>query len=234
MTDAIATFDASSWGARGVHVAGVGTIGSWFVVQAARMGARNIHVYDGDRVEAHNPLNQAYGQHDQGLLKVEALAQIIERDTGTKITCHPYMLDEKTLPEADFEGVLLASVDGMEARLPIFEETLRSSVGERLKLMIEVRIDLEHGFVYAFNPGNFDHRDAWLKTWHPSTEVVRVDGESCSTRRATIPMGMAFAAVSAAQWIKWFQTEQRRREEEDFYHELMLDLYGNVLRRRQF
>ncbi len=69
-----------------VVVIGAGATGSFAALSLAKMGVRNITVYDFDTVEEHNLPNQFYRQCDIGKPKVIALQEIIAQFEGIQIT----------------------------------------------------------------------------------------------------------------------------------------------------
>lgn len=84
-------FDASKLDAQ-LNVVGCGAVGSHVAEQLARMGCRNIHLWDFDKVEPHNISNQMFKQSDIGRPKVEAVRDMmieINDDLKDKITIHP-------------------------------------------------------------------------------------------------------------------------------------------------
>ena len=62
----------------GINIIGVGAVGSFAALALAKMGFKNIKVFDDDKVEEHNISNQFYKLADIGKLKVDALAGMIK------------------------------------------------------------------------------------------------------------------------------------------------------------
>lgn len=75
----------SSLGAQ-VNIVGAGAIGSWVALSLAKMGFVDITVWDDDEVSIENMNCQFYPMNMIGRPKVEALAEMVELFTGTKIT----------------------------------------------------------------------------------------------------------------------------------------------------
>ena len=67
-----------------VTIIGAGATGSFTALSLAKMGIRNITIYDFDTVEEHNLPNQFYRQCDLGKRKVEAL-----REAGAAVADKP-------------------------------------------------------------------------------------------------------------------------------------------------
>ena len=97
-------------------IIGVGSVGSFTALSLAKMGARNITIYDDDRVEAHNLPNQFYRVQDLDKLKVDALKEIVKDYADVDITAHPIKYDGEML-----KGIVISSVDSMDARHEIWD-----------------------------------------------------------------------------------------------------------------
>lgn len=107
--------------ARTVHLIGAGSVGSWVAVMLARVGITDIHVWDGDSVASHNVPMSAYGKDDVGKVKVIALRELIERETGVRITTHEKMYEGEPLRNAS----VISCVDTMVARSVIWNAVKR-------------------------------------------------------------------------------------------------------------
>lgn len=121
-----------------IDIAGAGTVGSNLAVLLARLGLKNITVYDDDLVEDHNLGHQAFRVQDIGKPKVEALKEIILANTGTEIQA----VNEKTNGiETD---VLVLAVDSMSARKAIAENS-------NFNFGIDARMGGETFNIYSFS-----------------------------------------------------------------------------------
>jgi molybdopterin/thiamine biosynthesis adenylyltransferase len=139
-------FSVEAFGNKRIDVIGAGAVGSAIVMQLAKLGLENIHVWDFDKVEGHNIANQRYAQKDIGLAKVVAIAQAVKDATGHDITIHEEKLEGgETLGE-----VVFLAVDTMAARKAIWQKSLRNKL--RTKLVVESRMGTQEGRVYAICP----------------------------------------------------------------------------------
>ena len=66
-----------------IHIIGAGSTGSFIALNLAKMGMKNIIVYDFDKVEEPNIPNQFYRIKDVGKYKVTALKQIIKENKAS-------------------------------------------------------------------------------------------------------------------------------------------------------
>jgi sulfur carrier protein ThiS adenylyltransferase len=100
-----------------VAIIGAGSIGSNLTMLLARLGVKNITVYDFDDVEDHNLGHQAYRVKDIGRKKVDALTEIIKECTDIDVVG----VDQKV--EKVKTDILVLAVDSMDARKTIFENS---------------------------------------------------------------------------------------------------------------
>src|SRR3989344_5433153 len=91
-----------------ITVIGAGATGSYIVWLLAKMGCRDITVYDFDKVENHNLPNQIYSPSSVGKKKVDALAETILSATGVKIKTVPKKFDFSQL-----RGIVFVLTDTM-------------------------------------------------------------------------------------------------------------------------
>jgi molybdopterin/thiamine biosynthesis adenylyltransferase len=123
-----------------VVVIGAGATGSFTALSLAKMGVRNIKVYDFDTVEEHNLPNQFYRQCDIGKPKVEALREIIEQFEGIQINAK----NEKYRGQR-LAGIVITCVDSMDVRLNIWKFVKNNP---DVKLYIDSRMGAEVMRVY--------------------------------------------------------------------------------------
>jgi len=99
-----------------IHIIGVGGIGSWTALLAAKMGCTEIHVYDDDIVESHNTASQFFKVDQLGQKKVEAIKSNIEEQSGISIFTHEQKMEDKIE-----DGLVIIAVDSMEERIKLFK-----------------------------------------------------------------------------------------------------------------
>lgn len=194
----LAIFDPSNFSSSNnrIDVIGVGATGSYVVLQLAKLGITNIHVWDADCVEAHNLPNQLYGIEDIGKPKVEALKEIIYRLTGINIICHKKFVTKDT---KDLGQVIFLLTDSMSSRQEIYNGCLKYN--PNTQICIETRLAATTGRIYTFNPTDILDQENWEKTLY--TDVVAEKSE-CGT---TIVMGASssyVASMAVWQMIKWW------------------------------
>src|SRR3989344_2512567 len=141
----LSVFKPHAFGARRVDVIGCGATGSRVVLSLAKLGVENIHAWDFDTVEEHNLANQAFGLGDVGLLKVDALASLVQRDVGIAIHTHAEKVDgAQSLGE-----VVFLLTDTMASRKEIWDRGLKLKLQTRL--LVETRTGADAGRIYVLN-----------------------------------------------------------------------------------
>lgn len=98
-----------------IAIVGCGGIGSPTALLLAKMGFKNIHVYDDDTVDEVNIGSQLYKIQDVGRLKVDALKEQVMDFAGVEITIHPERTDGKGV----MAELLIIAVDCIDARKEI-------------------------------------------------------------------------------------------------------------------
>lgn len=127
-----------------IHIIGCGSVGSTLAENLARCGVTKLTLWDFDRVEAHNIVNQMFRQQDVGRLKVEAL-----RDILTEI--NPEIADDVELKPDGWQGKMLSgvvflAVDSIELRRKFVEQHLDSPY---VRAVFDFRTLLESAQHYA-------------------------------------------------------------------------------------
>lgn len=101
------------------YVIGCGSIGSNVAELLARQGVEQIILWDMDRVESHNIVNQLYTEEDVGELKVTALKRLLEK-INPKLK-HSLTLIEKPYTNEILSGYVFMCVDNVDVRRDIVE-----------------------------------------------------------------------------------------------------------------
>ena len=127
-----------------IHIVGCGSVGSTVAENLARCGVTKMTLWDFDKVEPHNIVNQMFDQNDVGKLKVEALKDIL-----TDI--NPEISDQIEIKPEGWQGKLMSGyiflcVDSIELRREIVEKHFDSPY---VKAVFDFRTLLESAQHYA-------------------------------------------------------------------------------------
>lgn len=101
-----------------IILAGCGGIGSWTVLQLARMNPAALFMYDDDIVEAANMSGQLYCQEDIGKPKVDAMADMIRSYTAMR---NIYAIKDKFTDSCEAGDIMICGFDNMVARKTFFQ-----------------------------------------------------------------------------------------------------------------
>jgi len=156
-------FDPQDHRDRKVNVIGVGAVGSFVTLALAKMGIRQIEVWDGDKVEEHNLPNQFYRSEDVNEFKVNALQDIVWKFAGVELEAHPMRYEGKER----LSGVVIVAVDSMDARQQIWLHVRRQPLVE---LLVDIRMGAEVGLIYTIRLGT--DNQFYEDGLHPSSEAL--------------------------------------------------------------
>lgn len=225
-------FNPAQFGDRRVDIIGAGATGSKVAMDLAKLGIRNIHVWDYDIVESHNVANQLYGIADVGKLKVDALRDRILADTGIEVTVHPVKITvedeagdvEVEHPDEVCGDVIYLLVDSMSAREEIFNELENNMTTE---LLVETRMGPDVGRVYAFNPNVPRHVENWRKTLYSDESAST---SACGASTSVGPTASLIASHAVWRLINWFELGGMSESASKMINEFNFDVRnGNVL-----
>lgn len=184
---------------KSISVIGVGATGSVVATLMAQMGWGNsglsqgvLKVFDGDVVEEHNLANQVYGIKHIGMKKVDAIDDYIAEKCGFHIEKHAEMVKDQKSAQATYVCIL---TDTMASRKEIFDKCLRYAFDT--DLVIETRMGLRDGRIYAFNP----HDESSVKAWEGTLYGDDVAEASACGSSASIATTATFVASLAASRI---------------------------------
>jgi molybdopterin/thiamine biosynthesis adenylyltransferase len=216
-------FSPHAFGSRRVDVIGVGSTGSRVVIDLAKLGVENIHVWDFDKVEEHNVANQAFGLSHIGRLKTDALAAIVQAETGAVIHTHNERVDGSQL----LGNIVFLLTDTMSSRKEIWAGALRFKLS--VNLVVETRMGADNGRVYTFNPNKPSHIRAWEQTLYSDEEA---EVSACGASVSVGPTAEIISGLAVWQMIRWFSIEQMGEDELD--NEIIFSLRPMMLLSRKF
>ena len=121
LNDATSRFSGTEWyneiQKQRIILAGCGGIGSWTILQLARMNPAALFMYDDDVVEQANMSGQLYCQDDIGKAKVDAMADMIKSYTTMR---NIYAIKDKFTQNSEAGDVMICGFDNMAARNTFF------------------------------------------------------------------------------------------------------------------
>ncbi len=200
-------FHPQRFGDKRVDVIGAGATGSRVVISLAKLGIRNIHVWDFDKIEEHNVANQAFGNDDIGKLKIEALASLVKRQCGIDIIQH----NVKYEGGEQLGAVAFLLTDSMASRKQIWETSIR--LKPRTELMVETRMGPDSGRIYAVNPMDPKQCKRWEATLYADSEAAV---SACGSQISVGPTAEIISGLAVWAMMQWFASVNAEGPAPDF------------------
>lgn len=164
-----------------IAIIGAGGIGSWATLALAKMGCRDITVYDFDKIETENTPSQFYKPSQIGLHKVEALYTNILEMTGVSISPIALRWEDVQLSRDLNDKVVISAVDSMGIRQSIWNLLLKKMMNEKhsLHFYIDARMGGELFDINIWNISDFTSTAAYIKKLYPQTAIAE---EVCTAK----------------------------------------------------
>jgi molybdopterin/thiamine biosynthesis adenylyltransferase len=220
-------FSPAAFGKRRVDVIGAGATGSKVALSLAKLGIENLHVWDFDAIEEHNIANQVYKLSDIGESKVVSLANIIEEQTGLKISAHNERVPSKTGQKLG--DVVFLLTDTMASRKEIWSKCIKFKI--EVKLMIETRMGIDEGRVYTINPLDPADVKGWESTLYDDKEAPR---SACGATSTVGPTADVLAGLAVWQMVRWFSFETGKAKDDIMEKEILFSLRPSMILSRNF
>ena len=228
---------------KSVTIIGAGATGSYLALMLAQMGWGNkpfncgtLRVFDGDVIEEHNLANQIYEPSHIGKPKVEALKEIILRKCGFEIEVYNEMVDDKTRTDLIQSTYCFLLTDTMSSRKQIFDKHFRCPFNT--DLLIETRMGIQDGRVYAFNPNAKDHVKEWQNTLYDDKVA---EASACGASQSIVSTVGFLSSLAVGRVIQHFNyrygNDSIRGENADefkMWNEVHFSLYPENFYLRQF
>lgn len=155
-------FDPKTW-IYPVHLIGAGGINNLVGPTLAKMGVREIHIWDNDVLETRNcPTEVAYSYDMVGQPKTAAMAHSIEYLMG-KNTVEVIQHQERVTEDTYLEGIVVSGVDSMKSRKAIWKAVQENFIS--IPLYIDGRSAGKHTAIFTLSPADFDtisKYESWL------------------------------------------------------------------------
>ena len=192
-----------------VTVIGTGSVGSFVVLTLSKMGIKNIEVWDDDIIEEHNLSNQFYPNASVGMLKVEALKDMIREMTGEILTVNKDRFEWGRI--LGYPDIVISAVDSIVARREIWKSILNNL---NVKLYIDARMGGELMRIFTVR-GQEDY------SFYENS--LKEEGIQLPCTERTIIYNVTIISGLVALIIKKFL------KGEELYKEVMFDLRNMLL-----
>ena len=178
-----------------INIIGAGAIGSFTALSLAKMGFKDITVFDDDIIDVENMNCQFFRHTDIGKPKVIALQELINDFTGITIE----IINDRWTG-AKLNGIVIAAVDSMEVRKQIFDTHYK--LGFQTDLIIDPRMGAEVALLASYKPLNIEEGLTYSKTLYTDAEAVQ---ERC-TAKSTIYGALSLSGM-VCSLVKAFVTD---------------------------
>lgn len=196
-----------------IHIIGAGATGSWLAFSLAKMGIENITVYDFDEVGMHNLPNQMFGLRHIDTNKAVSIKRIIKQFTGFDIKAQAIKVDG-TRP---MQGIVFVLTDTMKSRVEIYNKAIRNN--PFIDLLIETRMDLRGGRIYALNPKDKTQDESYIDTFYSDDES---EVSACGVSQTVLPSALAITSHAIWKMLNYINGE-------DFPNETILDFSNEII-----
>jgi len=224
---------------KSVSVIGVGATGSHVALYLSQLGWGNtaqeqgvLKAFDDDIIEEHNLCNQIYEPAHVGKPKVVALNEIIKRKCNFEIETHKEIVTDQKSVQSTYVFIL---TDTMASRKEIFDKCLKFSFNT--DLVIETRMGLRDGRVYAFNPHDGDQVEEWKKTLYSDEEA---NVSACGASASIITTTTFLASLACGRLLEHFErkygTDEKdtKANQSKMWNEVHFSLYPESFYYRTF
>jgi len=184
------------------HIIGCGSVGSTVAELLARHGITDISLYDFDKVEPHNLVNQMFVQKHIGMPKVEALRDILlDINPEINIKTHP-----KGWIDQPLEGYVFLAVDNIELRAKIVKENLYNDF---VKGFFDFRTGLTDADHFAADWSDFKTRQDFLKTMDYTHEQAKLNTpvSACNVALCVAPTVRMVCNAGVSNFINFVKKE---------------------------
>jgi molybdopterin/thiamine biosynthesis adenylyltransferase len=178
-----------------ITIIGAGATGSWVALFLAKMGIKDITIYDFDIIEEHNIPNQLYSKDQVGTQKVYSLASMVSNLSGVMMKPKKQKVDGTQR----LSGIVFMLTDTMASRKQIYENAVKLKPG--VKLLLETRMGLDHGRIYTIDPLDTQQLSKYEGTFYEDGEA---QVSACGTSQSIVSTAALVASMAVWQVIKWY------------------------------
>lgn len=186
-----------------IHVIGCGAIGSTVAENLVRFGLTKLTLYDFDHVEPHNIANQMFRQTDIGMLKIEALADML-CDINPEVR-RDIKLVKKGYTGQKLSGYVFLCVDNIDLRREIANKCKDNPY---VKAMFDFRMRLTDAQHYAADWSNKKMVEDFLKSMAFSHEEAQEETpvSACNITLSVAPTVRSIVAYGVSNFVNFVKS----------------------------
>lgn len=191
-----------------IHIIGTGSVGSTLAELLVRFGLTKLTLYDFDTVEPKNLANQMYRQEHIGLLKVEALIDMLceinpEIMGSTKVETDGYTGQK-------LSGYVMLCVDNIELRREI---AVANKNNPYIKAMFDFRTRLTDAQTYAAGWNDMKMVDDFIRSMNFTHEEAAQETpvSACNVTLSVAPTIRMICSLGVANFINFVKGNGLRK-----------------------
>ena len=161
----------------------------------------------------HNLPNQMFGLSDIDKNKALSIRNIIRRFTGFNIKART----QKVEGGQPLQGIVFMLTDTMKSRKDIYNMSIKNN--PNIDLLIETRMDLRGGRIYAIDPKNRYMCKQYEGTFYSDDEA---EVSACGVSQTVLPTALAITSHAIWKLLNYINGEP-------FSHETIIDLPNEII-----
>lgn len=191
-----------------IHIIGCGSVGSTVAENLARCGVTKFTLWDFDTVEPHNLANQMFRQKDVGVLKVDALLDIlceINPDIKADAKLQPCGWEKQQL-----SGYVFLCVDNIDLRRAIVEQHMDNPY---VKAMFDFRTRLMDAQHYAADWSDYKMKKDFLASMNFSHDEAKEETpvSACNVTLSVCPTVRIICAYGVANFMNFWNDKPLKK-----------------------
>jgi len=202
-----------------IHIIGCGSVGSTVAELLARFGLTRLVLYDFDTVEPQNLANQMFRQNHIGMMKVGALADMLE-EINPEITSFITLEPEGYIGQ-HLSGYIFLCVDNIELRHDIAEANKDNPY---IKAMFDFRTRLSDAQHYAADWSDMSMVEDFIKSMDFTHEEAATETpvSACNVTLSVAPTVRMISALGVANFVNFVKGNGLKKL-------ILIDAFGFVL-----
>lgn len=190
-----------------VTIIGLGGIGSPTAEKLARMGVKNITLYDSDEVNEHNRPYTVYRRDQVGRKKTEALADVLfSAADDLNLRWYNCLVNNEF---QDLNGIVISGLDSMASRKQVWQAIMNQP--KQVELYIDGRMAAQIARILIVNPNIPTQKEWYESTLFNDTPENAIP---CSARAIGYNTGMISSLI--AEQIKCYANNEPLTKEQIF------------------
>jgi len=183
-----------------IHIIGCGSVGSTVAELLVRFGLTKITLYDFDIVEPKNLANQMFRQEHIGLLKTEALSEMLS-EINPEISKN-LNLEHEGYDEQKLSGYVFLCVDNIELRRNI---AVANKYNPYIKAMFDFRTRLTDAQHYAADWPNIKMVDDFINSMNFTHDEAKTETpvSACNVTLSVAPTIRMICSLGVSNFINF-------------------------------